>query len=281
VYLWLNQALSKRFSAIPVFAKFDTATAKVENLQIGTIHKIADLNDKDIECSDRVVSMIPDDATVSGPDYLGANLSMRETYAIFPALYKEADYVIVDVFSRKIFTILNIDNGAIKNVVEDLLRSKNYELLTGCGNLFVFKNVGEHQKSDLLPLQEKFSYPERYNFEIYNALFVVDFNIPAEVTRGVPSEARVVYIRKENKDISDFILYMTYLNMETGEIYQAVNLPSFSISEPQEWDSDAYYLEDIDVALPKYIDAGKYRVFIGMSNKIKTRNLYLGDILVK
>jgi uncharacterized membrane protein len=281
VYLWLNQALSKRFSAIPVFAKFDTGTAKVENLQIGTIHKIADLNDKDIECSDRVVSMIPDDATVSGPDYLGANLSMRETYAIFPALYKEADYVIVDVFSRKIFTILNIDNGAIKNVVEDLLRSKNYELLTGCGNLFVFKNVGEHQKSDLLPLQEKFSYPERYNFEIYNALFVVDFNIPAEVTRGVPSEARVVYIRKENKDISDFILYMTYLNMETGEIYQAVNLPSFSISEPQEWDPDAYYLEDIDVALPKYIDAGNYRVFIGMSNKIKTRNLYLGDILVK
>jgi uncharacterized membrane protein len=281
VYLWLNQALSKRFSMIPVFAKFDTASAKIENLQIGTVHKIAYLDNKDIECANRVVGMIPEDASVSGPDYLGTNLSMRETYAIFPALYNEADYVIVDVFSRKIFTILDIDASALKDVVGNLLENKNYELLTGCGNLFVFKNVGEHEKSDLLPLQERFEYPEKYNFEIFNSLFVVDYSIPTEVTRGVPSKAKVVYVRRENKDITDFILYMTYLNTKTGELYQAANLPSFSISEPEEWDTGSYFIEDIDVALPKYMDGGNYRVFVGLSNKIRTRNLYLGDILVK
>ena len=281
VYLWLNQSLNKRFSIIPVFAKFDTGSAKVENLQIGTVHRIGYLDNKDIECANRVVQMIPKDASVSGPDYLGAHLSMRETYAIFPARYLDADYVIVDVFSRKLFTILNIDTGAVKDVVEELLKSKDYELLTGCGNLFVFKNVGEHEKSSLLPLQERFEYPERFRYEIYNSLFVVDYKLPAEVERGVPSKAQVVYRRSENKDLNDYILYMTYLNVKTGELYQAANLPSFSITEPEEWDTGVYFIEDIDIAMPKYMQAGTYRVFVGMSNRIKTRNLYLGDILVK
>jgi uncharacterized membrane protein len=281
VYLWLNQSLNKRFSIIPVFAKFDRELLKGENLQIGSVYRVSYLENKDVECANKVVQMIPDNASVSGPDYLGAHLSMRETYAIFPALYNEADYVIVDVFSRKIFTILEIETSALKDVVESLLKSKNYELLTGCGNLFVFKKTELHEKSDLLPLQERFEYPEKFKYEIFNSLFVVDFTIPKEVVRGTPSKAKVVYIRKENKDISDYILYMTYLNSESGELYQAANLPSFSISEPEEWDINSYFIEDIDIALPKYMTGGEYKVFIGMSNKIRTRNLYLGDIVVR
>lgn len=281
VYLWLNQSLSKRFSMIPVFAKFDPETAKVQDLQVGTVHRIGNLDNKDIECANRVIEMIPDDASVSGPDYLGAHLSLRETYAIFPALYLEADYVVVDVFSRKIFTILNIDTDAVKEVVERILRSEDYELLTGCGNLFVFKNVGPHQKDSRLPLQERFEYAEKFRYEIFNSLFVVDFTIPQEVVRGVSSKATIVYRRSENVDINGYILYMTYLNTETGELYQAANLPSFSILEPANWDTGTYYVENIEIAMPKYMDAGNYRVFVGMSNKIRTRNLYLGDVLVK
>jgi uncharacterized membrane protein len=281
VYLWLNQALNKRFSIIPVFAKFDRDIIQKEVLKIGSVYRVSYLENKDIECANRVVQMIPKDASVSGPDYLGAHLSMRETYAVFPALYNEADYVIVDVFSRKLFTILEIDTNALKDVVENLLRSKNYELLTGCGNLFVFKNVGFHEKSSLLPLQERFEYKEKVNYEIFNSLYVVDYKIPSEATRGINSKAQFVYIRRENKDISDYVLYMTYLNSETGELYQAANLPSFSISEPQDWDIGSYFVEDIDIALPQYMASGNYKVFVGMSNRIRTRNLYLGDIVIK
>lgn len=281
VYLWLNQSLHKRFSIIPVWAKFDREALKNETLKIGSAYRVSYLENKDIECANKIVEMIPEEASVSGPDYLGAHLSMRETYAIFPALYNEADYVIVDVFSRKIFTILEIDASGVKNVVEELLRSKNHELLMGCGNLFVFKNEGTHDKSNMLPLQERFEYPEKFRYEIFNSLFVVDYAFPNEVTRGKVSKARVVYTRGENKDISDFILYMTYYNLETGELYQAANLPSFSILEPENWDTGSYYIEDIDIALPKYMGSGKYGVYVGMSNRIRTRNLYLGDVIVK
>jgi len=74
---------------------------------------------------------------------------------------------------------------------------------------------------------------------------------------------------------------MTYYNIKTEEIYQAANLPSFSIMEPEDWNTGLYYIEDIDIALPKYMDPGIYRVFIGMSNRIRTRNLYLGEVVVK
>jgi len=282
VYLWLNQALNRKFSFIPVYAKFDKTAAKVANLKVGSVLSISYLDDKDVECANRVVETIPSGASVSGPDSLGAHLSMRETYAVFPALYNSADYVIMDVFSRKIFSILNIDTGLVKDIVYNILKDPGYNLQMACGNLFVFQKASIPQvKSDLLPLQETFTYPEKFNYEIFNSLFVVDYKVPSTVERGKPQKAQIVYIRRNNNNIADYILYMTYLNVKTGEVYQAANLPSFAISEPEEWNTGTYFIEDVDMALPKYIDSGTYRVFIGMSNRIRTRNLYLGDIEVK
>jgi len=40
-------------------------------------------------------------------------------------------------------------------------------------------------------------------------------------------------------------------------------------------------LEEFDIVMPGFLDPGVYKAFIGMSNKIKTRNVYLGDINVK
>lgn len=281
VYLWLNQSLHKRFEFIPIFADFDRETIKEDGLAIGTVHRIANLDNKDIECANKVVNMIPKEASVSGPDYLGAHLSMRETYAIFPALYNTADYVVVDVFSRKIFTILDMNTNAVKDVVGNLLKSDDYQLILGCGNLFVFEKNKDIKKSDILPLQERSEYREKVNYEIFNSLYVVDYSIPGELTRGVKDKAKIAYIRRENKDVADYILYMTYYNTKTEEIYQAANLPSFSIMEPEDWNTGLYYIEDIDIALPKYMDPGIYRVFVGMSNRIRTRNLYLGEVVVK
>ncbi len=281
VYLWLNQAINKRFSFIPVYAKFDRGPALAPDLKVGTLLKVSYLDDKDIECANKVVRTIPDGASVSGPDSLGDHLSLRETYAVFPALYNSADYVIMDVFSRKLFTILNLDTGLVREVVYNMIKDPNYELQIACGNLFVFKRVPSQSKSTLLPLQETFQYAEKFNFEIFNSLYVVDYKVPSTIERGKPQTAQIVYIRRNNQDISDYILYMTYLNIKTGEVYQAANLPSFAISEPENWDAGAYYIEDIDIALPQYMNGGTYRVFIGMSNRIRTRNLYLGDIVVE
>lgn len=285
IYLWFSQATLKRFIALTPIAyasaRTDTKTASDNTLKIGDVVKLSDLDSKDLDCATKIVRSIPPSASVSGPDYLGAHLAQRETYAIFPALYKDADYVIVDVFSRKIAAILNINLDIISKVVSDLIKNPDYELTSGCGNLFVFQKVGTHTKSDILPLQERFTYQTKMSYEIYQSLAVVDYTLPKEVIRGKSVDAQIVYTKLSATSLDSYVLFMTYINIDTGELYQAANLPSFSISKPATWGTNRYYVEDIKIAPPVYLDAGKYRAFVGMTNNIRSRSIYLGDIEIK
>src|SRR3989344_1108222 len=279
VYLWITQAIQKRISSV-AYAKEDTETARSDEVKVGDVLRLSKLENKDRECANKIIKMIPNDASVTGPDYLGAHLAKRETYAIFPALYNEADYVIVDVFSKKILNILDVDLSLVKDVIEDLIKSPNYRLMTGCGNLFVFKNVGNYGKEQLLPLQEKFIYPEKFNYEIFLSLHMVDYDYPLILKRGESGDAKFVYIKREDSSIDDYVLFLTLINENTGEIYQVANLPSFAIKQLRDWKEDIYYEETIDITLPGYLDPSSYKVFVGMSNIIRTRSIYLGDIEV-
>jgi uncharacterized membrane protein len=274
VYLWMAQAIKKR-----VFAKTESEIAK-KDLEIGEVVRISELEDKDRDCARNIVSMIPDGVSVSGPDYLGAHLSLRETYAIFPALYNEADYVVVDIFSKKILTILDADLDLGRQVVERIMRSEDYRLVWGCGNLFVFQNVGPHEKDPLMPLQERYQYEETTDLEFFQDLHIVDYSVPAAMTRGVPSSLKFVHVPKENSALSDYVMFTSFLNTETGHLYQSANLPSFGVIQPEDWVKDRYYVENLSMALPEFLDEGVYKVFLGMGNKIRTRSIYLGDVEV-
>lgn len=282
VYMWLTQSIQKRLSSMGfAYAKTDSELEVNKNLKVGEVARLSPLDNKDRECATRIVNMIPQKASVSGPDYLGAHLSMRQTYAIFPALYTKADYIIVDVFSKKILNILNVDTGLITEVVENLLKSKDYKMILGCGNLFVFHKEPQYLTSDLLPLQEKFTYAEKYNYEISQTLTVVDFEMPFEVVRGKSYDAAFTYIKRKGNSLQDYVMFMTFINKKTGNMYQVANLPSFAIKDLGSWTEGSYYIENIKLVLPTFLENGTYQAFIGMTNSIKTRSLYLGDVVVK
>lgn len=287
VYLWISSAVKKR--VIPsVSAKFDNSLVN-KDFDVGEVVRLTELEDKDRECALKIVKLIPDGASVSGPDPLGAHLSMRETYAIFPALYNEADYVIVDVFARKLLTILDLDAEFIRDVVANLMKDENYVLKMGCGNFFVFENVGLHDKEVLLPMQVKFEYtpaPGMTPLEFFQGVQVVDYEIPQEVTVGKRNKLKVVYYRTgdgSTKDTSleEYLMFTSFVNKKTGEIYQQANLPSFALRQPEEWVKNRYYVENVEFVLHDFIEEGDYMVFIGMGNKIRTRSIYLGNITVE
>lgn len=276
VFLWLDQAVRKK-----VFAKTIDSEIELDKLKVLDVVRLSELEEKDRECARKIVKMIPDKASVSGPDYLGAHLSLRETYAIFPALYQEADYVIVDVFSRKLLTILDLDVDLAKDVVERMIKSDTHELLSGCGNLFVFKKVQHTNKEILLPLQERFTYAEKFNVKFFQSLYLVDYNIPATITKGVTSKASFTYIKRDSAPLDDYVMFTSLVNSATGEVYQIANLPSFSILTPGEWQEDRYYIETVDIAIPDFLEKGAYKLFIGMGNNIRTRSMYLGGVEIK
>ena len=276
VYLWLIQSVKKRIA----FAKVDNEIGSKRDLRVGEVVRLTKLETKDRECANKIVKLIPATASVSGPDYLGAHLAKRETYAIFPALYKSADFVIVDIFSQKIFRILDLDISIVRDVVGDVIKNENYELANACGNLFVFKKVGIHGKTKLLPFQEKFIYLEKFSYLISQSVYVVDYVLPPTFTRNASQNIRFSYIRRGGDDLGDYFLFMSFINESTGEIYQVANLPSFGLAKMRDWKEDHYYLEDLQIVLPGYLMKGKYKAFIGMSNNVKTRSLYLGEVNV-
>jgi len=279
VYLWLSQAVRRRV-VNKVFAKSDIDSVR-GNLQYGDVVKLSELEDKDRECALKVVGLIPEYASVSGPDSLGTHLAQRETYAIFPALYNEADYVIVDVFARKILTILDMKVEFISNVVEDLIKDENYSLRLGCGNYFVFQKSNSHKKNILLSLQHKFEYEEKFNYDFFQGLRVVDYSLDKNIEKNNLNYMNVVYQNTGVGSLEDYFMFTTFVHKDTGEIYQMANLPSFAIAKPEQWKKNRYYLENVEFVLPDFVDDGEYMVFVGMSNKIRTRSIYLGDIIVK
>ena len=114
-----------------------------------------------------------------------------------------------------------------------------------------------------------------------NLIQVVDFEIPKNVKRETLNEGRLVYKKIENDGMDNFLFYMTFINKKTEKIFQVANLPSFAFLGPSDWTKNLYYVEDIDIALPSYMEPGEYSLFVSLSNKIKMRSLYLGDVVVE
>jgi hypothetical protein len=155
----------------------------------------------------------------------------------------------------------------------------------GCGNFFVFKNIGQHQKQELLPIQERFTYPEKYEYDFFQGLKIVDYHLPQVFFKGKRQQVDVVYLRGEsenekNSSLEDYNMFTSFVNTNTGEIYQLANLPSFALREPGSWVEDRYYLENVEVAMPDFVDDGMYYVFLGMGNNVRTRSILLGTVQV-
>jgi len=276
LYLWFTQAVKRRVSA-----DYDFGGKEISDLKIGDVVKLPDLDIKDVKCANAVISKIPDDAAVSGPDNLGDHMSMRETYAIFPALWNEADYVIVDVQSRKLSAILGLSTSIVKDLTEKMVSSEKYDLVMACGNLYLFKKGEPREKTSLIPIQERFEYPEKYKFDVMELISIVDFEMPDRVKRETLSNGEIVYKKISEEGMDNFLFYITLMNKETGKVFQVANLPSFAFLRPADWTEGMYYVEDLSFAIPSYVDPGDYGLFLSVSNKIKMRSVYLGDILVE
>ncbi|MEN9389376.1 MAG: hypothetical protein RLY61_460, partial [Candidatus Parcubacteria bacterium] len=284
IYLWFFQSVQRRLAnATQVFAieNEEKWLRLYKEASIGDQVRIPHMDTKDRNCAAKIVVSIPETKSITGPDYLGAHLALRETYAIFPALYTKADVVIADIFSQKVFRILDIDRTLVNDLVGDLIKNPNYELTSACGNLFVFENVGPHNKTQRLPIQEYYRFQETVDYPISMGLSVVDYDFPKSLTAGSSHYARFVYTKEGDDRLDDYFAFVSLVNLETDELYQVANIPSFGLSNLADWSEGLYYEEQINLAVPKFVEPGKYRAFVGITNQIKTRSVFLGEVEIK
>jgi hypothetical protein len=81
--------------------------------------------------------------------------------------------------------------------------------------------------------------------------------------------------------LDDYFAFVSLVNLETDELYQVANIPSFGLSNLADWSEGLYYEEQINLAVPKFVEPGKYRAFVGITNQIKTRSVFLGEVEIK
>ena len=284
VYAWGIQAIRKRLE-FKVFARTAKSEDGFENLEPGQLVKFQQPDSRDLDCSWRIINMMPPEVSISGPDYMGAPLSMRKTYAIFPALYNTADYVIADSSARKLQTIVGADDSMLHRALSFLIKTDLYEPVTACGNLFVYRRTDlggalPSMEDISEPLLETDTYAEKVDYPFYDELSLVDYDIPSSLVRGIFSDLTFVYAKRASDYMGDVFIYTSFINEATKEMYQVANLPSHSFIPLSKWDRDKYYLEKIKVSIPESFDIGNYRVFVGATNNIKTRNLFLGTVEV-
>jgi uncharacterized membrane protein len=283
VYTWFHQSVLKRISQnTMVFAnEEDDWKKEYKTAQVGDVVRIPQLDQKDRSCALKLVSQIPDKVSISGPDYMGAHLSLRETYALFPALYTKADIVIADIFSQKVFRVFDLDRALVYEYTGDLIKSPNYKLKSACGNLFVFERTQNSKKAQKLPIQEIYEFDEKHDFAIAQELALVDFNFPNQVERNKVDSARFVFVRRGDESLEGYYSFISFVNLKDDSKYQVANLPSFGLKALKDWQEDLYYEENVDIAIPAFVEAGTYRAFVGITNGIKTRSVYLGEVTVK
>jgi hypothetical protein len=276
LFAWFSESLTKK-----VFAKSDVKAVK-SSVKVGDLVTISPYIENDRACVRRIINQIPPLVSVSGPDYMGSHLAQRETYAIFPAGKSTSDYLIVDIFSKKLLNILGLSWSLNRSFIEDVFKSKNYDLVYSCSNLMVFKKNSNSQedseKLHIAPVQKLLTYPSKFDFEIYKNVFLVDSKFKKTAQSGEYFDLTNVYLRKDSTGIADYNLFTTLINKDSGEMYQFVNYPTVVFKTLDEFEKDRYYEESLKFKIPEYLEKGKYSVYVGLDNRIKTRSVYLGDL---
>ncbi|OGC50292.1 hypothetical protein A2716_03730 [candidate division WWE3 bacterium RIFCSPHIGHO2_01_FULL_40_23] len=275
ILLWFTQSLGRRFA----FASGEVD--EIKNYKEGERVKVNRLETKDWNCFDGVVSLVPSSATVTAPDYLGAHFSTRRVNALFPANFDTSDYVVVDVNSKKVLSILGVNLDLINKVVGHILRNPDYKLIYSCSNIFVFKKETSGPGERILPLQEDFDYVEKVNYSIGQSLYLSDFNLPQIIEKGKEFEVNFVYKKEGDASLNAYVIYTSFKSEDGKYIHQIANLPSFGVNPPLNWEEGVYYLEDNKFVLPDSSPSGNYNVFVGMTNNIKTYNIFLGKVFVR
>jgi uncharacterized membrane protein len=278
IFSWVVEAINKR-----VFAK-SIDLEDIKDLSVGKVYRISPLENNDRECVSKIIDRMPPMVSISGPDFMGGHLATRETYAIFPANLNHSDYLIVDVFSKKLLRILELDYSLNKDFLSTVLNNPNYETDFVCANFLVFKKVSETavpESLNKLPVQKISNYDEKFSYQIFNGLTLVDSSFPSEVGRNSYLDLMFTYTRKESKNLSGFIIFTSLVHKESGEVFQFVNYPTFVYSDITSISENDYLQEKFKVRLPAYLENGDYHLFVGVDNEINTRSVYLGDINIK
>ena len=91
-------------------------------------------------CINKILKQIPPQVSYTGPDYMGAQTSLRQTNAEYPVRFYNAEYLAVDVKQYSVHANeIGITNKMQDKVTQLIFNMGNYKIIDSCKSLFLFK----------------------------------------------------------------------------------------------------------------------------------------------
>jgi len=92
-------------------------------------------------CINKILKQIPKNASYTGPNYMGAQTSLRKTNAVYPMRFYNVQYLAIDVKEYSVHANeIGITNKMQDKVTQHIFNNANYKLIDSCKSLFLFKN---------------------------------------------------------------------------------------------------------------------------------------------
>jgi len=248
---------------------------RVENIYLG--------NPKHSGAAAEVVRLIPEDpaVSVSAPNFLGAHLSLRESLALSPGNYQEADYVVVDlVLPQFLHSVGEFEvTPLIPRYVKDLLGDPNYTLVRSGGGLLVFER-GSREPRRVFSIEEVPS-PTGQKIAFTWGVRLERFEIPEEMEVGEKTELSFYWSSLPN--LKKSVFFVSTLK-SGGRVFQEVHLPSLALLPVDQWEAGPTYREIFELELPENLPSGDYEFILSVidfDNRESVESRYLQTVEVE
>ncbi len=208
-----------------------------------------------------MLNLIPLGASVSVPDYLGSFTSLREYNSLFPANFRSADFVVVDLLTPQFISSMdNLDIGVlVPRFLKELLEDENYTLVYSSGGLVAFARGSDEPRRTFSIEETTLTAIPRIVFK--KGVNLEGFEIPEKMT--AEEKVKISFDWSVSSDLKKKVFFVsTWKN--NGRIYQEIHLPSFALLPVDQWEEGKVYHEEFGVVLPDKLPAGNYEFVLSV-----------------
>lgn len=274
ILVFLNLTLAYFYKNPLIYPYYDKIFQKV--LADAPSH-IEFYNDIRKPCAQFIVDDAKAYDKVSSPQPLGAKTSNKHYNALFPAGLDKADYIIADIYARKLVDFMDISTKYNKIAVQKLLDTESVQLQYSCDRFFVLTKSSS--PTDLGSIEEADQQEPALKQDLLDKSYVYGFKFE-KIGEGRYKFEYMYKIGDEN-DRKSLFAYTVLVPQEGGETISFVHFPSFYTKPLNDFPVDTQLKEEVIYKIPHIYKSTpkKYDVYFGIGNReMNEENVLVGEI---
>jgi|GEM_PF-6849707 len=274
ILIFLNLVLAYFYRNPLIYPYYNKTLKKV----FANTEHVEFFNDIRPNCAQFIVNDSQSYQKVSVPQPIGAKTSNKSYNALFPAGLKHANYIVADIYARKLVDFMDISTKYNKIAVQKLLDSEDVTLEYSCDRFFVLTKSTENK--DLGSIQEDENANPILKQDLLEKSFIYDFKF----TKLSSRKYQFVYRYKigDEEGRKSMFAYTILIPKDGGsEPLTFVHFPSFYITPLNDFPVDSFVKETVIYNVPNIykVLGKKYDVYFGIGNREKNEeNVLVGEI---